>query len=410
VAGLVLVYKVAGAAAEQLLPLEEVARIAQKANNKTRTMGVGLSPTILPAAGEATFSLDEGEMEIGIGIHGERGSHRGLLESADKITDRFLAEIDKELELTSGKRVAVLVNGLGSTPLEELYVIYRRVHSLLTARDVIIAHRYVGEYVTSLEMAGASVSIMELDDELEQLIKEPAESPFFKQGDFESVSESRPAPISTAELSPDVHHSLVRTGEPSRLRQHLINVLPRMQAHVEELRELDAVLGDGDLGITVGTGSMAILEALNDLPLDADAPSVIRAAAAAFSGANPSTFAALIGSGLYGGADALEDGQDLTPEKLTLFLQAVFDRISARGGASLGDKTMLDVLQPVIDAITQCDSAAERLERGRSAARRAVDESAKLQSAKGRAAWQAERTVGQRDPGGVAILRFIEEW
>jgi dihydroxyacetone kinase len=116
VAGLVLVYKAAGAMADRGASLDEVTRVAQKASEATRTMGVGLSPTILPAAGEATFTLDEGEMEIGVGIHGERGTHRGALESADEITDRFLSELAQELELTEGKRVAVLVNGLGATP------------------------------------------------------------------------------------------------------------------------------------------------------------------------------------------------------------------------------------------------------------------------------------------------------
>jgi dihydroxyacetone kinase len=408
VAGLVLVYKVAGAAAEQLLPLNEVTRIAQKAADRTRTIGVGLSPTILPAAGEATFSLNEDEMEIGIGIHGERGAHRGRLETADQITDRFLTEIGQELELTKGQRVAVLVNGLGSTPLEELYVVYRRVNSVLTERGVVISHCYVGEFVTSLEMAGASISIMVTDAELERLLDAPAESPFFKQGAIEAKTRPLPSASSNVQFSYPSSQQISRTGTPSRLREKLILALPRMQAHIEELRELDAILGDGDLGITVGRGSQAILEALHALPADADAPSVIRATAAAFSAANPSTFAALLGGGLYGGGEVLEEGQDLDALNIQKFLQAVFDRIAARGGAALGDKTMLDILQPVIDSLEQSNEEADGLECALAAARRAVEDTARLRSAKGRAAWQSERSIGQRDPGGVAILRFIE--
>src|SRR5699024_3504831 len=132
VAGLFFAYKTAGASAERGDDLDTVTEIAQRTVDRTRTMGVGLSPTILPAAGEPTFTLDEGEMEIGIGIHGEPGHHRGPLETADQITDRFMEELVKELPLTMGEKVAVLVNGLGSTPLEELYLIYRRVHPTLT--------------------------------------------------------------------------------------------------------------------------------------------------------------------------------------------------------------------------------------------------------------------------------------
>jgi dihydroxyacetone kinase-like protein len=144
-------------------------------------MGIGLSPTILPTVGKPTFELDEGEMEVGIGIHGEPGIHRGPLETADAVTDRLLEPIVADLELSRGERVAVLVNGLGATPLEELYVIYRRVHARLAELGVEIERRYVGEYATSLEMAGASVSVMRLDDSTSELLAAPARSPFFEQ-------------------------------------------------------------------------------------------------------------------------------------------------------------------------------------------------------------------------------------
>jgi dihydroxyacetone kinase len=144
-------------------------------------MGVGLSPTVLPAAGEPTFTLDEGEMEIGIGIHGEPGVHRGQLETADQITDRLLAQILPELELTGGSRVAVMVNGLGATPLEELYIMYRRIRGTLDEAGVRVHRPYIGNYATSLEMAGASVTVCALDDDLVELLDAPASSPFFTQ-------------------------------------------------------------------------------------------------------------------------------------------------------------------------------------------------------------------------------------
>ena len=181
VAGLFFAYKCAGAAAERGDDLAAVAEAAQAAVDSTRTMGIGISPTILPTVGKPTFELADGEMEIGIGIHGEPGVHRGPLESADAVTDRLLDPIVTDLELREGERVAVLVNGLGATPLEELYVMYRRVHARLGELGVEIERRYVGEFATSLEMAGASISVMRLDDGTAELLAAPARSPFFEQ-------------------------------------------------------------------------------------------------------------------------------------------------------------------------------------------------------------------------------------
>ncbi|WP_250475465.1 dihydroxyacetone kinase subunit DhaK [Caballeronia sp. GAFFF1] len=182
VAGMVFAFKCAGAAAERGDSLEEVARICAKANANCRTMGVGLSPTILPAAGKPTFTLPDGEMEIGIGIHGEPGTHRGALQSADAIAENLMRQILDDLAAPKGSRLALLVNGLGATPLEELYLLYRRAAKIAEGDGLSIAWSYVGEYVTSLEMAGASITVMLLDDELEALLAAPAHSPFFREG------------------------------------------------------------------------------------------------------------------------------------------------------------------------------------------------------------------------------------
>ncbi|MDR5828662.1 dihydroxyacetone kinase subunit DhaK [Caballeronia sp. LP006] len=182
VAGMLFAFKCAGAAAERGDSLDEVTRICGKANAHCRTMGVGLSPTILPAAGKPTFTLPDGEMEIGIGIHGEPGTHRGKLETADAIAERLIGQILGDLNAPKGSKLAILVNGLGATPLEELYLLYRRSSQLIADQGLKIARSYVGEYVTSLEMAGASITVMLLDDELEALLEAPASSPFFRDG------------------------------------------------------------------------------------------------------------------------------------------------------------------------------------------------------------------------------------
>ena len=181
VAGIFFLYKAAGAAAREGLSLDEVHRIAVKAGDRTRTMGVALSSCVVPEVGRASFSIGDDEMEIGMGIHGEPGIRRGKLQAADAVVDEMLAPILAELNLARGDSVAVLVNGLGGTPKEELYVLYRRLHSALAAQGVSTPLTWVGEFATSMEMAGASLSLMRLDDELTRLLAAPARTPFFEQ-------------------------------------------------------------------------------------------------------------------------------------------------------------------------------------------------------------------------------------
>jgi len=181
VAGIFFAYKAAGAAAERGDTLDQVAAVAEDIIEHTATMGVGLSPTILPTTGKPSFELADDEMEIGIGIHGEPGIHRGALETADEIAEHLVERLITDLGAASGDRVAVLVNGLGATPLEELYVLFRRTHQILEGKGIAIAKNYVGEYATSLEMAGASISLLLLTDERLALLDAPAESPFFRE-------------------------------------------------------------------------------------------------------------------------------------------------------------------------------------------------------------------------------------
>jgi dihydroxyacetone kinase len=181
IAGLTLLYKVAGAKAAQGASLDEVVAVTQRAGARLRTMGVALSPCILPAVGTATFTVEPGEMEIGMGIHGEPGVRRGKLETADEIVDNLLGAILAELPVGPGDPVAILVNGLGATPTEELYIMYRRIAQIMAERGAQVRRVWIGEYATSLEMAGASVSVLALDDELSALIDVPVATPFVVQ-------------------------------------------------------------------------------------------------------------------------------------------------------------------------------------------------------------------------------------
>jgi phosphoenolpyruvate---glycerone phosphotransferase subunit DhaK len=178
VAGLFYALKLAGAKAREGATLQEVKHIADAAIANTRTMGVALAPCTVPAAGQPTFEIGDDEMEIGMGIHGEPGVLRTKLQSADQIADALLKEILADLPIAAGAEVSVLVNGLGATPPTELYVLFRRVYDQLAARQVRIHKSFVGEYATSLEMAGCSVSVLLLDPESRRLLDAPSHSPF----------------------------------------------------------------------------------------------------------------------------------------------------------------------------------------------------------------------------------------
>ena len=181
IAGIFFLFKIAGARAAQGASLSEVKESVLKASDGLRSMGVALSPCIIPAAGMPTFELPPGEMEIGMGIHGEPGVRRGKLESADVIGTELTTAILEDLGAAPGDRLTVLINGLGATPKEELYILYRTVDRILRERRISVHRVYVGEYATSLEMAGASVSVLRVDDDLAALIDAPADSPFFVQ-------------------------------------------------------------------------------------------------------------------------------------------------------------------------------------------------------------------------------------
>ncbi len=184
VAGLILVYKVAGAAAARNMSLAEVVQVTRKANESIRSIGVAMSSCTLPEVGRPSFEIADDEMEIGMGIHGEPGVRRTKVMTADEVAQIMVSTVLEDMMIPARSRVAVLVNLLGSTPLEEGYIFYGSVSKLLKENEIIVAKVRVGEYCTSMEMAGLSLSIMLLDDELESLLDDPASSPFvsFEKG------------------------------------------------------------------------------------------------------------------------------------------------------------------------------------------------------------------------------------
>ena len=179
VAGMIYVFKIAGSIAEVGADFDEVKRIAIKTNENIKTMGIALTPCILPQAGKPTFEIGDDEMEIGMGIHGEPGIRRGKLKSANEITDELFEKLISDGKFSKGDKVSILVNSLGATPHEELFIVTNRLKNNFDSKNIDIAKSYVGRYATSMEMSGLSITILKLDEELEKHLLSPAENPFW---------------------------------------------------------------------------------------------------------------------------------------------------------------------------------------------------------------------------------------
>lgn len=179
VAGMVFAFKVAGAAADMLMSLDEVAGIAEKALDNIRTIGVALSPCIVPMVGVPTFAIGEDEIEIGMGIHGEPGIEVRKMMTADEIAEDIMTRLFTEIELNPGDEVSIMINGLGATPLEEQLIVYNRVKKILDAKGVSVFMPHIGEFATSMEMAGLSITMFKLDAQMKELLRHPANTPFY---------------------------------------------------------------------------------------------------------------------------------------------------------------------------------------------------------------------------------------
>ncbi|WP_305967736.1 MULTISPECIES: dihydroxyacetone kinase subunit DhaL [unclassified Mameliella] len=419
IAGDFFVFKVAGAAADLGLPFDAVERAAARANAATRTMGVALSACILPQTGRPNFDLPVGEMEIGMGIHGEPGIERGPAEGADAVVDRLLPPILDELACTAGDRVAVLVNGLGSTSLMELYLLHRRVAHLLDDRQITIHHSWVGEYCTSLDMEGASITLMKLDAELQEWLDHPCETPALRVGKPDVTRTARPRRHRhRADRVADARDraNLRTDGDvtPAEFRAMMRAGAEAIFAAVDRLCALDGEIGDGDHGITMELGWKAVLDAMDDADRDMTITGLCEVIANSFLSAVGASAGPLYASGFGAAGRAVSDRWALDAGALAAWLDGMAQGIAGRGGATLGDKTMLDAWLPATEAAklatNEGASLRETLERARDAARRGAEATAQMQSAKGRSRKLGERSIGHVDPGADSAALLLAAW
>ncbi|KFZ84141.1 dihydroxyacetone kinase [Amycolatopsis sp. MJM2582] len=402
VAGDFLVFKIAGAAAERGDDLAAVHAVAEKANANTRTFGVAFGGCTLPGASAPLFTVGESEMELGLGIHGEPGvrtvGRLSARELADELVDGLLPELP-----TGDGRVVVLLNGLGRTKYEEMFATYTRVHERLAAAGLSPSHTEVGEFVTSLDMAGVSLSILVLDDELAELYAAPCDTPGYR---------STGAALAQVPLESTVD-ALLAEAEPGQgiVDRALTAALRDIEANEAELGRLDAVAADGDHGLGMTRGMRAAVSAARR---DGDSLSTaLLAAGTAFAdaagGASGALYGVLLaetGAGLRGLA-----AEEVTTETLASAVDGAVKAFVELGKAEPGEKTMLDAIEPFRLALReQAEVGADVPQAWQKAAQVAVsaaEATADLLPVKGRAARLARRSEGHPDPGATSFALLV---
>lgn len=421
IAGDLAVFRAAAAAAENGYDLDGVADVAARANERTRSFGVAFGGCTLPGAEAPLFRVAEGRMAVGLGIHGEPGIDETDVPTADALADLLVGALTDQVELPDGvpgirgSRVVPILNGLGSVKYEELFVVYRRVAALLGAAGAEIVDPHVGEYCTSFDMAGVSLTLFWLDDELSRLWEHPVDTPAYRRG---SVAPSALAPSAPTTAAADSADETVPDADDDsrtaarRVDDLLAAVSDTVDAHAEEWGRLDAVAGDGDHGIGMQRGALAARRAAaRAVELDAGAGTTLRWAADAWADRAGGTSGALWGVMLTAVADALGDTGAPPPELVAEGVAEAVRSVAAHGGAAVGDKTLVDALVPFADALTEAVASGSPLETAwrdaAAVAERAAAATADLRARKGRARTHGDHSLGTPDPGAVSLARVV---
>lgn len=413
IAGDFTVFKCASAAAEEGLDLAGVVRVAQAANAATRTLGVAFDGCTLPGAHDPLFTVPDGKMGLGLGIHGEPGVAEQDMPTAAELAailvDGVLADVPDE----SSQRIAVILNGLGRTKYEELFVVWADAARLLRERGYQIVEPEVGELVTSLDMAGCSLTVMWLDEELERYWTAPADTPAYKKGagalDLPAgtrrtaASAAGAAQVDLAGLADDDG----RDG--GRLVARALGAMAAMLADAEdELGRIDAVAGDGDHGRGMVKGSAAAREAAGDaVAQGAGQGSVLTAAGTQWAAKAGGTSGVLWGALLTALGARLGDTGRPDSAVVAAGMRDGYDALIRLGGAAPGDKTMLDALLPFVEELEQRVAAGEAWpaawRSAAEAATAAARDTANLRPKVGRARPLADRSVGTPDAGATSL-------
>ncbi|MEU4360952.1 dihydroxyacetone kinase family protein [Promicromonospora sp. NPDC023987] len=414
IAGTFTVYKMAGAAAERGDDLDEVERLMRHANASTSSFGVAFDGCTLPGASDALFHVEPGRMDFGLGIHGEPGISSTDWMSASGLAAQLVDRVLAERPASADGRAAVLLNGLGATKYEELYVLWSEVAPRLHAAGLDVVEPEVGELVTSLDMAGCSLTVTWLDDELAPLWRAPADTAAYRRGEATAstlFTERAVAADATVAAAEEVASEESRRH--AEVAQRLVATLAAtVDEHKERLGEIDAVAGDGDHGIGMSRGSRAAHEAADAAATaGGGVHSVLRAAGTAFGDRAGGTSGILWGLLLETVGRDLGNQEAVTLDRLSGAVRTGAARLREFGRAELGDKTMLDALLPFADELGRGADAALPLAKAWQAAAdvatSAAEATAPMVPRVGRARPLAERSVGTPDPGAVSFALIV---
>ncbi len=412
IAGTFAVYKCGGAAADAGKSLEEVARIMQLANDRTYSFGVAFEGCTFPGQKEPLFHVEPGRMEFGLGIHGEPGVKSTDWMPAKDLAKNLVDAILAERPADNSKRAAVILNGLGATKYEELFLLYSHVSVLLEAAGITVVLPEIGELVTSLDMAGCSLSVMWLDPTLEELWSSPADTASFRRG---NVAPSK-APHKRIEATAGTTSTEpILASEHSHraavvAREALIAMEQVLVTNEDHLGKLDAIAGDGDHGVGMVRGiHAAVAEAKANT---GGVGHVMVAAGNAFGDRAGGTSGILWGIFISAIGNALGNTEKVDAEKLYGALELATETLVNKSKAKLGDKTMLDTLLPFIDSLDEelgnGKNMAEAWKHASEIAQKCADATAALSPKIGRARPLAERSVGTPDPGAISMALIIK--
>ncbi|MGG0456436.1 dihydroxyacetone kinase subunit DhaK [Bacillus mycoides] len=423
VAGVIFVHKIAGAAAEAGMDLGAVKAVAEKAAANVRTIGLALTSCTVPASGSPTFTLAEDEMEYGVGIHGEPGIKREKTLSADELANRMTNDLVKDLGVKDGEEIALLVNGFGGTPLQELYLFNNAVTRELAARNIKINRVFVGNYMTSIDMAGMSLTVMKLDDELKTLLSKECNTPAFKvDGPVESVEYVN---VLEGVEEKEVSFELETAEEHAVMKDNVIT-LNNMVYLVDKMSdiiiknevpfcELDTHAGDGDFGMSVAKGFKQLKREWHSIVEQENVTigSFLDGCSMIIMEHCGGASGPIWGGAFRAASKAAGEKRELTAKEFAEMLQAALQGIQSIGersfgrGAVVGDKTLVDALAPCVDS--WLDSASNEVdvktafEKGAEAAVKGAEYTKEIVARMGRAGTVGERSLGYPDAGAHAL-------
>ena len=411
--GTFIVFKIAGAASTEGYSFDQIVNVTDKANKNTRTMSIGLKGCTMPGALGPLFHVPVGKMEVGQGIHGEPGVFESDLVSASEIAELLVTKVLEEAPDNAGKKIGVILDGLGSTKYEELFVVWKSVAELLDKHGFVLVEPQVGEFVTSLDMAGIALSIIFLDEELEMFWKAPADTPAFKKGVVRTE-----IGIQRKVFMQDDSITYKEGSEDSKkAAKVIVESFRRMKNAIieaeEELARIDSVAGDGDHGRGMVKGLTYAYEAAKEAcDAGAGAGSVLCAAGNEWAAKAGGTSGVLWGEFLKAAGNVIGDDSEIYDTGLIAdALSNGIKKIQELGNAKLGDKTMLDTLIPFAEsfnkAARQKMNITDAWKCAAKVAQQAAEKTADMLPKVGRARPQAERSLGIPDAGAISMALCI---